>query len=83
MDVLGDSYITQHIINEHIREQKDEAFRIYVTDALMAISAQDQKLTRRYADIIKEAFGKPETRTEQEVIATIREKLKAVRGEGE
>ena len=72
--MLGDEYITQHILNEIRRENEQMTFKIYVTDALYAIS-QGAKLKKRYADVVKFDSGKrkaPE-RTIDEMLAMLRE----------
>lgn len=72
--MLGDEYITQHILNEIHRENEQRAFQVYVTDALYAI-AQGGKMKKRYADIVKFDTVKrvqPE-RTIDEMLAMLRE----------
>lgn len=72
--MLGDEYIVQHILNEIHRENEQMTFKIYVTDALYAIS-QGAKLKKRYADVVKFDSGKrkaPE-RTIDEMLAMLRE----------
>ena len=72
--MLGDRFIIQHILNEIRRENEQMTFKIYVTDALYAIS-QGAKLKKRYADVVKFDSGKrkaPE-RTIDEMIAMLRE----------
>ena len=59
-------------INEHDREQ---AYRIYVTDALKIIGRIDQ----RYYDFVRPT--KVETRTAEEIISSISEKLKKAGGQ--
>lgn len=55
--------------------QKEELYRIYVTDALKAA----YKLNIRYKDL----FAKPETRTSDEIISGIKGKLKQLGGSEE
>lgn len=50
---------------------RDEAYRIYVTDALKAIGG----FNKRYYDLINYEPPKEETRTPEEIIANIRRKL--------
>ena len=72
--MLGDRFIIQHILNEIHRENEQMTFKIYVTDALYAIS-QGAKLKKRYADVVKFDSGKrkaPE-RTIDEMLAMLRE----------
>jgi len=51
--------------------EEDKAYRIYVTDALKIIGS----LNGRYIDFIKAKRAKVETRTPEEIIATIRRKI--------
>ena len=51
------------------QNNRDEAYRFYVTDALKALGGFD----KRYADIIE--FKPPEKRTPDEIINNIRSKL--------
>lgn len=74
MEVLGDGYITQHILNKIHRENEQRAFEVYVTDALYAI-AQGSKMKKRFADIVKFDTVKrvqPE-RTIDEMLAMLKE----------
>lgn len=74
MEVLGDGYITQHILNEIHRENEQRSFQIYVTDALYAI-AKHGEMKKRYADIVKFDERKPvqPERTIDEMLAMLRE----------
>lgn len=74
MKVLGDGYITQHILNEIHRENEQRAFQVYVTDALYAI-VQGGKMKKRYADIVKFDERKPKQpeRTIDEMLAMLKE----------
>lgn len=64
------------------REEKqlDEAYRIYVTEALRAISESSARssgggyVTTRYADIVKPK--KPETRSGEEIISHMKAVLR-------
>lgn len=64
--LMGTSYITQHILNELKREAKENAFRIYVTDTLYAIST-GHGMTMRYIDLIKEDDDK-DTRSAEQIV---------------
>lgn len=72
--MLGDRFIIQHILNEIHRENEQMTFKIYVTDALYAIS-QGAKLKKRYADVVKFDSGKRKApkRTIDEMLAMLRE----------
>lgn len=54
--------------------QREEAYRIYVTDALKALGGLDI----RYADIV---YGETETRTADEIIDNITSKIIKMGGE--
>lgn len=74
LEVLGDEYITQHILNEIHRENEQRAFQIYVTDVLFAM-AQGGKMKKRFADIVKFDERKPKApeRTIDEMLDMLRE----------
>lgn len=74
MEVLGDGYIAQHILNEIHRENEQRAFQIYVTDALYAI-AKGGSMKKRFADIVKFDERKPihPERTIDEMLTMLRE----------
>lgn len=60
------------------RDQKEKAYRIYVTDVLQAICNKNAEVTQRYADLIKEPVS--EARTSEEIITNIKDKLKNLGG---
>lgn len=68
-----------------MREQEDKAYRVYVTDALKAAAENTAKyaggnyIKTRYIDIIDPP--PEETRTGEEIIAQIKEKLDRIGGE--
>lgn len=74
LEVLGDGYIAQHILNELHRENEQRAFQIYVTDVLYAI-AKGGSMKKRYADIVRFDERKPKQpeRTIDEMLAMLRE----------
>lgn len=74
LEVLGDEYITQHILNEIHRENEQRAFEVYVTDALYAI-AKGGGMKKRFVDIVKFDERKPKApeRTIDEMLAMLRE----------
>lgn len=59
LEIFGDEYITQHVIQEYKKEQKELIYRIYVTDALYAMATRTSVPTKRYIDIINEAQSEP------------------------
>ena len=66
------------------KEALDKAYRIYVTDALKMLTENTAKpyggtmLSKRFTDAVKKA--KVETRTSEEIIAGIREKIQLMGG---
>jgi len=69
--VFGTDYIAQHVIQAYQQEQKEFAYRVYMSDALKLITENTGKyaggshLTKRYADIMTQ---KPaDTRTGAEI----------------
>lgn len=69
--MFGREYVIDHCLDEYKKNQKEEGFRIYMTDALKAIGHLD----RRYID----AFKPVETRTADEIKLNITDKLKAAK----
>ena len=63
----------EHCVSAFLERKKTEVYRIYVTDALGAA----YKLDVRYADLWKPQ----ETRTPEEVISTLKGKLKKLGGD--
>jgi len=59
LEILGDDYIVQHIMQEYRKEQKELIYRIYVTDALYSIATRTSVPSKRYIDIINEAQSEP------------------------
>jgi len=68
-----------------MREQKDEAYRVYVTDALKVVAENTAKyagggyIKTRYIDIIDPP--PEETRTGAEIVAQMKAKLGQIGGE--
>lgn len=80
--MFGRSYVKDFCIASFQREQEEKAYKIYVTDALKAITENTAHalisdgvgMSVRYADIIN---PKPvDNRTEEEIIDHIKNKLK-------
>ena len=78
--MIGIGYVIEHYIAYFKKEQQEKAYKMYVTDALKMITENTAKqaggsyITTRYADII--APGKEESRTANEVIVDLKEKLR-------
>lgn len=82
LEVLGDEYITQHVLDTYRREQREEIFRVYVADALMSISTRETKMNRRYVDLVKDFESPVETRSASDIISGIKDKLNKAGKEG-
>lgn len=54
---------------------EDEIYRVYLTDALYALSRRDSCVSRRYADLISPLAEREEEEDPQAVIDHIRAKL--------
>jgi hypothetical protein len=63
----------RYVMARFNRYQREEAYRIYVTDGLKHLSG----LNIRYADL----FAPEETRTADEIIGGIKDKLRQLGGE--
>lgn len=77
---MGIGYVIDHYISYFNKEQKDKIYKVYVTDVLRSISENTAKsvqgsyIKARYLDIIDPP--KEETRTPEEIIENIRNKLR-------
>lgn len=80
LEILGKSYIIQHCVAFLKNRAISTAYQVYVTDALKAIventagTGKAQTLSMRFADIISDE--KPEERTEEDIINSIKDKLR-------
>ncbi len=63
----------RYVIARYNQYQREQAYRVYVTDNLKALTG----LNVRYADY----FGPEETRTADEIVDGIRNKLRQLGGE--
>lgn len=79
---MGIGYVIEHYIAFFKKEQREEAFQNYIADAMRIITENTAKqyggqyLTLRFADIVEPK--KEETRTAEEVITDIKEKLRHI-----
>ena len=79
MEIVGIGYVIEHYIAFFQKEQKEKAYKVYITDALKIIAENTAKanggsyLTARYAELIEPK--KEETRTAVEIINVLKEKL--------
>lgn len=80
--MLGRDYIDDHIISCYVSIKEKENLNMYITDCLFALvnnSVKKEKMTmkNRWFDIIHPK--EEETRTEEEVVSNIQQKLKALK----
>ena len=75
-----------HCVGFFRRKQEEQQYRIYITDALKAITENTARmyggatLKIRYADLVDEPEKKEETRTADEVIDHIKKKMEKLTG---
>ena len=74
LELFGSGYVIDHCVSAFKEKQEFEAYRNYVTDSLKVIG----HLNKRYYDIIHPVV---ETRSADEIIDSISEKLRRVRDE--
>ena len=80
MEIVGIGYVIEHYIAFFQKEQREKAFKIYVSDALRILTENTAKqvggsyLTARYVDLIEPK--KEEIRTANEIIVDLKEKLR-------
>lgn len=69
----------RYVMTRYAKETESEAYRVYVTDSLKIITANlansigGSEVNVRYYDMI---HGRPETRSSEEIISDIKDKLK-------
>lgn len=63
--MLGDEYISQHILNEVHRENEELAYRAYVTDTLYLLCNGSMK--RRWIDIMEDMKKPQDNRSAEEI----------------
>lgn len=72
----------RYVMARYEREQRELAYRFYITDALRSISENTAKfggggyMKARFADLIKIDSRPEDNRTSEEIIGGIREKLR-------
>ena len=80
LEIVGIGYVIEHYIAFFKKEQHEKAYKCYVTDALRIITENTAKanggryIQARYAELIEPM--KEETRTANEVIIDLKEKLR-------
>lgn len=81
---MGISYVIERYIAFFHKEQQEKAYKIYTTDCLRIIAENSARanggkyIQMRYAEVIEPA--KEETRTADEIISNIKEKLRGIDG---
>ena len=81
VNVLGSGYVMDHCISAFQKEQEEKAFRIYLSDAVMAIAdntakfAGGSKMSSRFYDIINIKKEAKKEETADEIILKIKEKV--------
>lgn len=80
--MLGVEYISQHVRQRHKSDQETAAWKMYIAESLRHISENTAKssggsyMATKWKDII--APEKEETRTAEEIIAHMKNRLKEV-----
>lgn len=81
VDVLGSGYVMDHCISAFQKEQEEKAFKIYLSDAIMAIADNTaryvggSKMASRFFDIINIKKQPKQEETADEIILRIKEKV--------
>lgn len=81
VDVLGSGYVMDHCISAFQKEQEEKAFKIYLSDAVMAIAentmrfAGGSKMSSRFFDIINVKKQAKQEETADEIILRIKGKI--------
>lgn len=87
LELFGKGYVIEHCIAFFKRQIKEQNYQIYVTDALRAIVNNTAEMfggismRMRYADLVEDISKGPateETRTPEQIINHIKDKLKAL-----
>lgn len=80
-------YVIEHCISHFLKEQKEQAYRTYVTEALKILTENTAKysggkfLSKSFSDVYKKEEKKEKEKTADEVISEIDEMLANLRGE--
>lgn len=84
LEALGKEFQSQHVRREYRRLSLEKSYRAYVTDALKVMGENVAKLVGgsyinvRWMDCVESGGEPKETRTPEEVVNGIRQKLKEV-----
>lgn len=88
LEVLGDEYISQHILQGYHDYLEQTSYKVYMSDMarniVSMISGTEQET--RWRDVLNEinpgsSYEQPQTETEQEVKSRLLAKLKGKEGE--
>lgn len=75
LNVLGDDYIAQHVVQCIAQESRERLYRRYITDALYCISRGSEAMTVKWSDL-DTGWSKPEPEeTPEEVKARLLAKI--------
>ena len=81
LDFFGRGYVIDHCVSALKSYYKRKAFEVYVTDALMVIAGNTARthggstMRCRYAEMIETGNEKEDTRTADDIISNIKNKL--------
>ena len=82
LEIFGKGYVIEHCIALFKKQQKEKLYQMYITDALKAICDNTARMyggatLKRYMDLLPDEprAKKEETRTAQEIISGIQNKL--------
>lgn len=86
LEVLGDEYISQHILQGYHDYLEQTSYKVYMSDMakniVTLISGTEQET--RWSDVLNDlnpSYEQPQTETEQEVKSRLLAKLKGKEGE--
>ena len=88
LDLLGSGYVIEHCVSAFLDFQRSELFEFYVTECLRVMSeslagGERRYMTAKYGDLVNTKDTPEETRTADEIISGISDKLEKLGGGGE
>lgn len=83
LELFGRGYVVEHCISAFNEKQKEETYRLYVAEILRGIGKQvGVSFSMSYTELIKSMKPqKEETRTADEIIGGIKDKLRRLGGD--
>ena len=84
LELFGSGYVIQHCISAFTKEQKETAYRTYVTDALKVIAENTARfnggmtMNARFAEIIAPPSQEEDSITAVEIVDNIRKKIRSM-----